>query len=75
MKKKELIALADRVRTYNNGAFDIHTTRNCVSPIQFTHTQLLALADFCESTNSNFNRQRWFDYIAGKCGPNGGVLR
>lgn len=74
MTKKQLISLADHIRTYNNGAFDINTARNCVSPIKFTYTQLLALADFCKSTNPRFNRQRWFDYIAGKCGPNGGKV-
>lgn len=32
------------------------------------------LADFCASTNPRFNRQRWLDYVAGKCGPSGGKL-
>ncbi len=37
------------------------------------------LADFCQSQNPAFNRQRWLNYIDGKCyyidgkcGPNGG---
>jgi hypothetical protein len=30
------------------------------------------LADFCRTQNPRFDRERWLDYIAGKCGPNGG---
>ena len=31
-----------------------------------------ALATFCQEQNPRFLRQRWLDYVAGKCGPNGG---
>ena len=31
-----------------------------------------ALASFCQQSNPRFLRQRWLDYIAGQCGPNGG---
>jgi hypothetical protein len=31
-------------------------------------------ADFCQKHNPAFKRQRWFDYIDGKCGPNGGKI-
>jgi hypothetical protein len=34
-----------------------------------------ALADFCKAQNPNFNRDRWLDYIAGKCGKNGGKVK
>lgn len=33
------------------------------------------LADFCNAQNPNFNRQRWLEYIAGECGPNGGNIK
>jgi hypothetical protein len=32
-------------------------------------------ADFCQSTNPRFNRERWLAYIAGECGPNDGTVR
>ena len=31
-----------------------------------------SICDFCSRANPNFNRQRFLDYAAGKCGPNGG---
>jgi hypothetical protein len=30
------------------------------------------LANFCRASNPAFKRERWLDYVAGKCGPNGG---
>ena len=33
------------------------------------------IADFCKRMNSDFNKQRWLDYIDGKCGPSGGKLK
>lgn len=39
----------------------------------FDETALDTLANFCKSQNGNFLRDRWLDYIAGKCGPNGGA--
>lgn len=71
MTKKHFIALADAIRTYNEHAFPTGT--NTVSPLQFTYTQLIWLADFCQSQNPNFNRERWLAYINGECGPNGGA--
>ena len=73
MSKKHFIALADAIKSYNQGSFE-HGT-NITSPLQFTHTQILSLADFCKSQNYNFNRGRWLDYIAGKCGPSGGQVK
>lgn len=70
MSKKQFIALADMIRAYNKSAFPAGT--NTASPLQFTYTQILALADFCASQNPSFMRDRWLNYIAGKCGPNGG---
>ena len=36
---------------------------------------LAALVDFCRSQNPAFNRDRWLNYLNGKCGPNGGKLK
>lgn len=71
MTKKHFIALADAIRDYQANSFAGGIT---VSPLQFTHTQLIRLADFCQSQNSNFDREKWLDYIAGKCGSNGGKI-
>ena len=72
MTKKHFIELADKIRAYNASTFP--SGSNVASPLQFTHTQILALADFCESQNPRFNRDRWLNYVAGKCGPNGGKV-
>lgn len=63
MSKKHFIALADAIRMHNKYSED-----------KFTESQLIALAEFCRDQNSNFKRDRWLDYIAGNCGPNGGAL-
>jgi hypothetical protein len=60
MTKKHFIALADHLR--NSG---LSST--------FTQPVLDILADFCASQNPQFNRERWFGYIRGECGPNGGA--
>jgi len=57
MSKRNFIALADAIKTAN---------------VSFTSEQLEVLADFCKAQNGMFNRERWFGYIAGQCGPSGG---
>jgi hypothetical protein len=63
MTKKDFIYLADVIRKHNadNPAYE------------FGLVQLQTLAGFCLDSNPRFNRTRWLDYIAGKCGPNGGT--
>lgn len=65
MSKKDFIALAETVKGFDRWAdqFDYEP---------FSEEQINALANFCEGQNPNFKRDRWRDYIAGKCGPNGG---
>ncbi len=69
MSKKHFIALADMLRTARMGA----TGTPSVNPFKQEHIEFLA--DFCQSQNPRFNRQRWLDYIAGECGPNGGSIK
>lgn len=69
MTKKNLIALADAIRTHNAQLSCISNARDI-----FTNSQLTVLADFCATQNPNFDRQRWLDYIAGNCGKNGGKV-
>jgi hypothetical protein len=61
MSKKHFIALADAVRKENQ-----------FGDKPFSVEQITTLADFCQSQNSNFNRERWLAYVNGECGPNGG---
>lgn len=68
MSKKHFVALADAIREFNNLHAEGSTTAN-----HFDTQQLDAIADFCQSQNANFNRERWLAYIAGECGPNGGA--
>lgn len=60
MSKKDFIALADDIKRMKG------------TEAEFNKDQLAILAGFCENVNPNFNRNRWFDYIAGVCGSSGG---
>ncbi len=64
MSKKHFIELADHIKKFIGLG----------SPVEFTQSQIESLADFCASQNPNFKRERWLDYIAGKCGKNGGKI-
>jgi hypothetical protein len=67
MTKKQFVALADSIREHNRLAkFNGESA--------FTDDQLAALARFCASENRRFKWERWLDYIAGRCGPNGGAI-
>ena len=73
MHKKIFIALADAIRDHNRVA----TARqnNGIPAVEFTPAHLETIADFCISQNSAFKRDRWMDYVAGNCGPNGGEIK
>jgi hypothetical protein len=64
MSKKQFIALADAIRIAND--------RN---PGTFSELSILALAAFCKTMNPAFMVNRWLDYVAGRCGPNGGAIK
>lgn len=63
MTKQDFIALAEHVRSVAN------------SPSSLNPMQIEELADFCAQQNPAFNRERWLDYIAGKCGKNVGRVK
>ncbi len=69
MSKKDFIALADVIKAQI--AREISYPGSVQRP--FTYGQITELADFCKSQNSAFNRERWFGYINGTNGPNGGA--
>lgn len=62
MTKQHFIALADTIRSDSNAGV-------------FTLLAIEKIADFCQSQNPNFKRDRWLDYIAGRCGKNGGAIK
>lgn len=64
MTKRNFIALADYIREHNR-----------LGDTPFVANQLDTLADFCRNNNHRFDRERWFDYIRGECGPSGGAIR
>lgn len=64
MSKKDFVALADQIRYHN-----AHEPRK----YPFGPDQIQTLANFCQSQNPDFNRERWLGYIAGTNGPSGGA--
>lgn len=69
MTKKHFIALADTIREHN------HAMQGINSRHRFSDATIATLALFCLQQNGNFNRERWLSYIAGECGPCGGVIK
>ena len=65
MSKQDFVALADAIREHN---------RYEDMP-KFTEDHLNTLILFCRRQNSAFMQDRWMDYIAGKCGKNGGAIK
>jgi hypothetical protein len=87
MTKKTFIALADVVRQLTVPEPHLITPEdtedeiaNAESRYHAMGQQLMrermisALADFCQSQNSRFDRERWLAYIYGECGPGGGKV-
>jgi hypothetical protein len=73
MSKKDFIALADTIRKHNERnerVFGHNSGR-----MNFSPEEIETQADFCQSQNPNFKRERWLEYIAGKCGPSGGAVK
>ena len=73
MSKKDFIALGNAIREHNAGKrriFGANAERMC-----FNQEQVDSLADFCQSQNPNFMRDRWLAYIAGEVGSNGGKVK
>ena len=71
MSKKHFIALADALRA----------SKPPVTGVPVADFALLSqwqedcrrIAGVCKSENYNFKQERWFGYINGECGPNGGA--
>jgi hypothetical protein len=65
MSKKDFISLTDTVRAQN------WAVKEGMVPTEFSDDQIHALAGFCGLQNPRFDRERWIDYINGKCTANG----
>lgn len=68
MSKQDFIALADALRgqrPFPDG---------CREHDQWEH-DCKAISGVCKRANSAFKEDRWFAYIAGECGPNGGTVK
>ena len=65
MSKQDFVALADAIREHN---------RYEDMP-KFTEDHLNTLILFCRGQHHAFMSGRWMDYIAGKCGKNGGAIK
>lgn len=74
MSKKDFIALAEAITEHNRIA-ERTKTAGVYQTAPFTNEHLDTLVRFCRSQNGNFMQGRWLDYIAGKCGKNGGTIK
>lgn len=79
MTKKHFVKLADELkRHYPNQALSVNSTSQEHVAIHAKHDMWIELrdmlADFCQSQNAQFNRDRWLGYINGTNGPSGGKL-
>ncbi len=66
MSKKDFIALADAIRQHNRFEHGLDV---------FNEKHISVLADFCQSQNPRFMRERWLGYIDGENGKNGGTIK
>ena len=74
MTKKHFIELADMVRETEPINLKQKDSRATAEHRQW---ELMrdALANFCQSQNAQFKRERWLAYVRGECGPNGGTIK
>lgn len=66
MSKKDFIALADTLKAF----FETNAGREMDEISRGILMQ--HLANFCAEQNPRFMRDRWLNYVTGKCGKNGG---
>ena len=74
MSKKDFIALADHIRNINGvyGTSGLNRPFGSHGTLVYSQEAIEHLANFLQHQNPAFMRERWLDYIAGECGPNGG---
>lgn len=74
MTKQNFIALADKLRQEFTAIGNSVNRTNEFEVGRYEQWLVMrdSLADFCQSQNPAFNRERWLGYIAGTNGKNGG---
>jgi|688.fasta_scaffold37665_4 hypothetical protein len=77
MTKKHFIQLADTIKAQRPCSLQLSEICNDEARAALKQWEQMrdAIADFCQAQNPYFNRQRWFGYIEGKCGPSGGKVK
>lgn len=76
MSKKDYIAIADALRPFAAIAAAADTNEPLDLGYQRATEQILgALAKAFACDNSRFDAGRWFDYLNGLRGPNGGAVK
>ena len=75
MTKKDFIGLADAIIKHNKIANRYINYCPTSDLVRFDYEHLQTLADFCQSQNQAFNRERWLGYITGTNGPSGGAVK
>lgn len=68
MTKKHFIKIADKLRESKPSDKDTAKLTQWLEDREI-------IADYFAAVNPRFNRERWLDYIDGKCGPNGGRVK
>lgn len=72
MTKKHFIALADAMRRARP---DEGSSEYAIIAMKQWEQDVRHVANFCQGQSPNFKWDRWMDYIAGKCGSNGGKVK
>ena len=77
MEKQDFIALADVLKARKRSIEEYYKQSPLYQSNALTVWEKIEqdLADFCQARNPAFNRRRWLNYIAGKCGPGGGPTK
>ena len=69
MTKKDYIAIGRELRE-----FPVNTGRTVLTPESAKILIAQRLANVFQADNPRFNRERFLNFVAGKCGPNGGKV-
>jgi hypothetical protein len=70
MSRRDFVALAEAIQYARGHAM---ASTNVEAELAGVMASAEYVANACKAANSNFKRERWFDYIMGKCGKNGGA--
>lgn len=68
MTKQDFIALADTLRAERP---NMNWNKN--KHVQWS-LDCHAVARVCQQQSGRFNKERWWGYLRGECGPNGGKI-